>query len=283
MTHRPAEVSASAFFATTFLLSWVVWLPLMLIRLDVLPRLVSLDALTPIGLVGVLMPGVAATWLTARVAGRAGVRSLLGRLLRWRVGRWWWPVLLLQPVLLVVTALVHHGVDDSDGLHLAPGLSVASLLSSLVFLVVAASGEEVGWRGLALPALQARVGPVRASVVLALVTATWHLPYWVLQGALSDRGAGYVVVDYLFFVALTFQLTWLVNHTDGSVLVAVAFHVSFNLVNVAVLPVTESTGAFALLTAAEVAVSLAVLGRLGAPGRAGGRRPSPGAVGPRVA
>jgi membrane protease YdiL (CAAX protease family) len=276
-------VSASAFFATTFLLSWVVWVPLMLIRLGVLPRVVSLDALTPLGLVGVLMPGVAATWLTARAAGRPGIRGLFGRLLQWRVGRWWWPVLLLQPALLVLTAAVHDRVGHGDGLHLAPGLAVASLLSSAVFLLVAASGEELGWRGLALPALQSRVGPVRASVVLALVTATWHLPYWVLQGALSDRGAVYVMVDYLFFVALTFQLTWLVNHTDGSVLVAVAFHVSFNVVNVAVLPVTESTGAFAILTAAEAAVSLAVLSRLGPPGRANGRRPSAGAVESRIA
>ena len=37
---------------------------------------------------------------------------------------------------------------------------------------------------------------------------------------------------------LTFQLTWLVNHAHGSVLVAVAFHVVFNTVNVALLPVT---------------------------------------------
>jgi membrane protease YdiL (CAAX protease family) len=199
------------------------------------------------------------------------------------VGRWWWPVLLLQPALLVLTAVVHDAAGPGDGLHLAPGLTIASLLSSVVFLLVAASGEELGWRGLALPALQTRIGPVRASVVLALVTATWHLPYWVLQGALSDRGAGYVVVDYLFFVALTFQLTWLVNHTDGSVLVAVAFHVSFNVVNVAVLPVTESTGAFAILTAVEGAVSLAVLSRLGTPGRAGGGRPSSGGVESRVA
>jgi membrane protease YdiL (CAAX protease family) len=276
VTRHPARVSAAAFFVTTFVLSWTVWVPLMLVRLDVLPRFVPLGTLTPLGLVGVLMPGVAATWLTARRLGRSGVRELLGRLLRWRLGRWWWVVLLLQPGLLALTAVIHAAVADGAGVHLEPGLSVVSLLSSVVFLVLAASGEELGWRGLALPALQSRVDPVVASVVLALVTATWHLPYWILQGALADRGIGYVVVDYLFFVALTFQLTWLVNHTGGSVLAAVALHVSFNVVNVAVLPVTESTGAFALLTAAEWVVSAAVVGRLGAPGQVQKARGSPG-------
>jgi hypothetical protein len=66
-------------------------------------------------------------------------------------------------------------------------------------------------------------------------------------------------------MALTFQLTWLVNNTDGSVLVAVAFHLAFNVVNVALLPVTASTGAFALLTAFECAISLALVGRLTRP------------------
>lgn len=128
--------------------------------------------------------------------------------------------------------------------------------------MLASTGEEVGWRGLALPALQAGVGPVRASVILGLVTATWHVPYWVLQGILDDDGPWYLAIDYVFVLALTFQLTWLVNHTGGSVLVAVAFHVVFNLVNVTILPVTASMGAFALLTAVECVIAVSLLGRL---------------------
>jgi membrane protease YdiL (CAAX protease family) len=265
VTYPPAGVAPKAFFATTFLLSWAVWLPLMLVRLDVLPRLVSLAALTPLGLLGVLMPAVAATLLTARYAGRAGLRTLYLRLRLWRVGRWWLPALLIQPCVLILAAVVSNGVGGGEQVRVAPGLSGASLLSSVVFLVVAATGEELGWRGLALPALQARSGAAAASVVLALVTATWHLPYWILQGTLAEYGAGYLTLNYLFFVALTFQLTWLFNHTGGSVALAVAFHVSFNTVNVAVLPVTGTTGAFALLTAAECAISLALLSRLGDP------------------
>lgn len=76
--------------------------------------------------------------------------------------------------------------------------------------MLASTGEEVGWRGLALPALQAGVGPVRASVIPGLVTATWHVPYWVLQGILDDYGPWYLAIDYVFVLALTFQLPWLV-------------------------------------------------------------------------
>jgi hypothetical protein len=111
---------------------------------------------------------------------------------------------------------------------------------------------------------------------LALVTATWHLPYWAILGVPGEYGTWYLAINYVFIMALTFQLTWLVNNTGGSVLGAVAFHVAFNVVNVAILPVTASTGAFALLTAVECAVSLALVGHLARPAA---RRPDrPGAA-----
>lgn len=259
---RPAPsptVPPQRFFVTTFLLSWAIWVPLMLIRLDVLPRLVPLSSLTPIALLGVLMPAVAATALTGRTSGRAGVRALWRRLLVRPRGRWWLAVLALQPLLVATTALVARPVDP---VGLEPGLAAGTLVSTTVFLVLASTGEEVGWRGLALPALQSRRGAVSASVVLGLVTATWHLPYWVLQGALEDRDAAYLALNYLFVLALSFQLTWVVNGTGGSVLAAVAFHVSFNVMNVAVLPVTEGAGAFAVLTVLELLVSAMVVRHL---------------------
>jgi membrane protease YdiL (CAAX protease family) len=253
------------FFATTFLLSWAIWVPLMLMRLDVLPRVLPLTALTPVAMLGVLMPAVAATFLTARAAGRPGVRRLYSRLKLWRVGRWWLAVVLLQPAVLVATTLVYNAFAGGDPVRAAPGLGVGTLLTTTVFLVIASTGEEVGWRGLALPALQARHGPILSSIVLGLVTATWHLPYWTILGVPGNYGIWYLAINYVFIIALTFQLTWLVNNTDGSVLVAVAFHLAFNVVNVALLPVTASTGAFALLTAFDCAISLALIGRMTQP------------------
>jgi membrane protease YdiL (CAAX protease family) len=255
-------VSPKQFFVTTFVLSWAVWMPLMLIRLDVLPPFVPLSALTPIALLGVLMPAVAATALTARASGRAGTRALWRRLFIRPQGRWWLAVLTLQPLVVATRALLADASGLVDPVRLDPALAAGTLISTTVFLVVASTGEEVGWRGLALPALQSRHGAVRASIVLGLVTATWHLPYWVLQGALEDQDAGYLALNYAFILALTFQLTWLVNGTGGSVLSAVGFHVSFNVMNVGLLPVTAGAGAFAVLTVLELLVSATVVRHL---------------------
>lgn len=230
----------------------------MLVRLDALPAVLTDDALVVVALLGVLMPAVAATVVTRHQAGWGGVRSLYRRLGRWRFGRWWWAALALQPVVLVATAAAYNFFVDGDGLGVEAAVRPGSVVVSLIFLIVAASGEEVGWRGLALPVMQQRYGASRASLLLGLVVATWHVPYWVLQGVVEDYGWAYIVIDYVFVVALTFQLTWLFNHAGGSVLAAVAFHVSFNLVNVTLIQVTGVVGAFVLLTVIEIGVAIAV-------------------------
>jgi membrane protease YdiL (CAAX protease family) len=244
-------------------LSWAIWLPLMLVRFGWLQARIPSDALVPLALPGVLMPSVAALLLSKRrwVESAGG---LLRRLWIWRVGvRWWLFVLLVQPTVLLFTAWVLKGFWNTGPLASSGGQSLAGFPLTLVLLVVASVGEELGWRGYALPHLQATHSPRASALLLALLTATWHLPYWALQGIVHDFGWGYLVLDYVFIVALTLQIVVVFNRTHQSVLVPVVFHVVFNAVNVALVPVTSSVGGFALLTALELLIAGAMVGRLG--------------------
>src|ERR671911_1729270 len=74
------------FFVLAFAFSWVVWAPaVFLARGPSEPR--TLAAL--FHLAGGLGPMVSAFVITALAGGSAGVRELLGRVLRWRVGLGW--------------------------------------------------------------------------------------------------------------------------------------------------------------------------------------------------
>jgi membrane protease YdiL (CAAX protease family) len=87
--------------------------------------------------------------------------------------------------------------------------------------------EEPGWRGFALPRLEARFGPVRGSMLLALVWAGWHTPLffwreWITAGP---------IVYVLIMIGATFLLTYGANLSRFSVITPIAMHAAFNTIS----------------------------------------------------
>ena len=264
MAETRSGVRAATFFILTYVLSWLVWIPLDLSHFGIGPVRVSEGASGSIRLLGVLMPATAALVLTALSGGRASVRHLLGRLGIWRVGwRWWAAAVLLQPGLLILSGLVYNVLGGTPQIEPAAPVNAVALAINVIFLGLATLGEEIGWRGVALPALQVRRNPLVASAILGILWATWHLPFWLLLDTYTQYGIGYLVLNYLLVLPMTVFITWFFNHSRASLLLPVASHVAFNIVNVVWLPVTLNVGAFALFVGIEWAVVLFVVPRLG--------------------
>jgi membrane protease YdiL (CAAX protease family) len=101
------------------------------------------------------MPAVSATVLTAYSLGRVGVQQLFSRLKIWRVGGKWWLVgIVVYPVLLVVAGLIYNLYNfyvPQLAICILP-VEIGSLIANIIFLSIAAIGEEIGSRGVALPA-----------------------------------------------------------------------------------------------------------------------------------
>ena len=86
--------------------------------------------------------------------------------------------------------------------------------------------EESGWRGFALPRMQRRFGPMRATVLLGLLWSGWHFflyaPAWFAGGGANGvLGLGLFVV---FTTGLTVVFTWLSNNTGASLLLVILLH-----------------------------------------------------------
>jgi membrane protease YdiL (CAAX protease family) len=266
------KVHPRAFFILTYLLSWLIWFPLDLSHFGIGP-FSSLEGISGIvRLLGVLMPAVAAMLLTSRAGGKGAVRALLGRLAIWRVGwNWWAAAVLIQPILLVLAGLAYNWIWGSPPVTLASVGTAAVFAINIIFLAIATLGEEIGWRGVALPGLQSRNSAIKSSLILGLLWAIWHIPFWLLLDTFDQFGWSYLALNFLFLLPGTFYITWFFNHSRSSLLLPVAFHLSFNILNTALFPVTASLGAFALFIAIEWIVALLIVRKLEPPQAQAGR------------
>jgi membrane protease YdiL (CAAX protease family) len=259
----PMSVKPVKFFVLTFALSWAIWIPLTLSHFGIGSFHIAEETSNIVRLSGVLMPAVSALILTVQSGGRSALRALLSRLILWRVDlKWWFAAVAVQPFLLGLAAFTFNMV--SSGLKVAPEpvTSASVFIVNVIILLVATLGEEIGWRGVSLPGLQGQYTPLKSSVILGLLWATWHLPFWLLLDSFDQFGIGYLLLNFLFVLPLTFYITWFFNHGRQSILLAVALHLTFNIVNTVLLPVTINVGAFLIFGAMEWVIALAILPQL---------------------
>jgi uncharacterized protein len=226
-TATPPRATTSTFplkyFALTFAFTWALWVPAALEARGVISSLP-----VPATFLGAFGPMVAAIVVTALEGGRAGLRSLLGRIVRWRVAPIWYAVAILGPFVLTLAAIALHVA--LGGQPPSPGLLVGALPTLLIvvvyMIITVALGEEVGWRGYALPALQARYSALVASLILGVLWALWHLPVFF------NPDTHYSNLPFLLFlaymVAFAVLITWVFNSAEGIVLMAIFFHAVMN-------------------------------------------------------
>lgn len=185
-----------AFFVLTFVIAW---------------------GFVPFGSFGAFAPLVAALIVAPISRGRAGLVELGRRLVRWRV-RWYWYALAIGvPVAVHLLAFALDGTTAT----VSAGTVLLMFLLRMVNPTDGPLGEEPGWRGFALPGMQARLSPLATTAILAVVITVWHLPLAFLEGSDLRSNVAIIVVGT---VAVTFWYTWLFDHTGGSVLLVVIAH-----------------------------------------------------------
>jgi len=212
-----------AYFLLTFLVTWSVWFAAAALAAP--GNTGFFGGRGPVFLLGVSTPALVALALTAQAEGRTGVTRLLARIVHWQVGARWYAVAIgYFAVLKLAAALVHRIVTD----EWPPfgDTPVVLMVLGIAISTWAQAGEEVGWRGYALPRLAQYVGLGGASLVLGFVWAAWHLPLFVLP----DSGStGQSFPAYLLQVmAMSVVFAFVYWKTDGSLLLVMLMHAAVN-------------------------------------------------------
>lgn len=211
-------------------ISWALWLPLVM-------RSRGADiALLPyqhyIGSVG---PMLAAMVVVGTINGKNGVAQLLRGLLKWRVELRWYVIAILGPAALYAVSAAGIGLYGGEWPAFSqfgrsgefPGLGPVgvSLLQFLTFGV----GEEIGWRGFALPRLQAKHNALAATLLLTVAWAAWHIPAFFYRPGYSAMDAADILGWFFSLLTGALLLTWLYNSAEGSILIVALFHGSIDV------------------------------------------------------
>jgi membrane protease YdiL (CAAX protease family) len=251
------------YFTLTFLLSWLIWVPLALDYLSLLPLKLDAGFVSIVRLFGTLGPAVSAILASFLAGGGPGVKSLLGQLKRWRV-KWTWYVAagLVFPALIFVVAWIYRLLPGVPALPIQP-ISVAGLIITVIILTISVTGEEIGWRGFALPQLQKQSTALKASLVLGTIHTLWHLPFWLILGELERFGWGYWVLSWIWIMAITIYITWIMNNTGSSLPMVLLFHWSLNVVSVGYLPITTVIPAYIIFIVIAGIIDIGLLVRYG--------------------
>ena len=188
-------------------------------------------AATALLVLGGFGPLVAAL-IMVRLTGHSARRWFKG-LFHWRVAPRWYLFALGVPIALAVLVTAEFALAGNELDWSLLDARLAAFLPTLVIVALLQGGnEEPGWRGFALPRMQDRFTPVRATLLLGGVWAVWHLPLLVATDEASHGlGTGGVLIlvalTLLSIVGYAFAYTYLLNRT-GSVLLCVLLHAGFN-------------------------------------------------------
>lgn len=245
-----------AYFILAVAITWSIMLPLVASAQGWLQAPIPF-ALHYLAAFGPMLAALTMTWATG---GAAGLKELWGRVTKWRVGLTGAAFAILSPVVLfVLAAIVVRALGGEwpdlqrlGEVNYLPNLGIGALV---LWLATYGFGEEIGWRGFALPRLQKSRSALSATLILGVMWIVWHMPAFFYLDTYVALGLAAFPLFALGVMTGAIVLTWLYNTTGGSVLMVAVWHGVFDFLSAS----KANDGTIAALMSAAIMVWAVVI------------------------
>jgi membrane protease YdiL (CAAX protease family) len=224
-----------AFLGVTYAITWIICGVYIFMPKPSTALLGAMKTGSPIFFVAVYAPSLTAIGLTAALGRWRGLCGLGAATIRF-AGRWPWILASLfgYPAIWLAVAVIQALAEGRPLTAVSYdhwyGALPMVVFSGFVFRDAGPLGEELGWRGYALPRLLKLTGPRRAAVLLGAIWAVWHVPAFYLSGLSQSKF--HFESFFLVVVGFSVFMTAIYLNTRGSVLLAgVIPHMWFNAVS----------------------------------------------------
>lgn len=221
-----------SFFILAVGLTWIFMITDALGSHGIVPFRLPLPLMVVMG----YMPTLAAVIVVGKTQGREGLRALFRKLTIVRVGVGWYLFAIFGLAFMYIGAILLYNqfsgltpisVLSKNTPPFSSPLELVSQIAILFLIIGIVNGEELGWRGFALPRLQAKYDALTSSLILGVIWSVFHLPlFFTLTG--SSQSDWSFTNFLISTIAMTTLYTWMYNNTRGSVLLAYLFHAAAN-------------------------------------------------------
>ena len=222
MTQSSTENKQTSYLIAYFLLSFFISIPVFLLYTFQSNILIQL----PLLIFGSFTPTISA-FIIIIFSGNPGVTVFWKRIWKWHVSIWWYVVTIALPTIVWLIGFFISKLSQDSGT-----IEYVALVSFPV-IFLANLGEEIGWRGFALPHLLNRYNPITSSLILGFIWACFHIAlYW--------QRPFFAFLIFPLLVVISMIMTWLYLGTKGGVVICTVFHAVFNTWGQAILPGSNS-------------------------------------------
>jgi membrane protease YdiL (CAAX protease family) len=254
------------FFLAAFGISALALLPTILAQRGIIPG--PNDRYMALAPFAVFSPTLAAMLISRFEPGGRGIRAVFRPLREWSVSPAWYVVaLLLCPVLFCVAVAVYKLAGGSGDVNWFYPPRGPEQFAALFMIPL---GEEIGWRGFALPRMQRRFDPLTASLLLGVGWAFWHIPMFLMAGMKFDL----VFLGYMYMlIPGSVMYSWVFNRARRLLPIAIVTHIGSHLTNLGdslasnPLPLQLYLAALTVLAVVLVVADRAVWRRNGTPAK----------------
>jgi len=207
---------------------WILASLIIILQLTVNQQMDLSAALVIVSVITALLPAFVASSIFSRIP---GVRDQLRTYIKPR-GPFGYYVLALAlvPSIWLLGNLLSRALGTEDPFFRSSVVDVRLLGMALIFflynVIYGGLSEEPGWRGFALPRLQAKFSPLVSGLILGVIWAVWHAPGKF--GGIEASSLTDTLVEWVLIVLVTIIFGWLFNRTKGSILVTALIHAAMN-------------------------------------------------------
>jgi uncharacterized protein len=169
---------------------------------------------------------IAAIIVASVTQGLDGLKDLLSRCLRWRVGLRWYAAALLVPMAIGLAVLVLNslfGAPLPTLAQLGPWYSIFLLFP--MALIDAPLQENSGWHGYAMPRFSTSRSRLATTLILGLLLAGWHFPLTLTEPSI-------IAPFLLATLASAFVTNWVYYNARESALLAILYHTAANTIGI---------------------------------------------------